>query len=231
MICPPTHKHGENGTCYSGHGCRCDDCKQGRAEYQFWWEHMRAAGRAFVVDATGTRRRLQALAALGWSARAIGDRFGRGDGIVHRWMTRSATVTRATAVMVDAWFTELAMTKPALDTVHDRYSVGRARAHAARRGWVPPLAWDDIDNDPAPARTDDEETVDEIAVELAITGVAVRLTPAERRECVRRLHRERWSDGRIAETIRCADKTVERIRAELGLVAFDQTELRQRGAA
>lgn len=231
MNCPPDHRHAENGTCYTGHGCRCADCRRGRAEYQFWWDHTRAAGRALVVDATGTRRRLQALAALGWSARAIGERFGRSEGIVYRWMTTSRRVTRSTAVMVDAWFCELAMTKPSLGTVHDRYSVGRARAHAARRGWVPPLAWDDIDNDPTPARPDDEQAIDEIAVELALSGVAVRLTPAERRECVRRLHRERWSDGRIAATIGCSDRTILRIREELGLAAFDQTELRQRGAA
>jgi hypothetical protein len=48
---------------------------------------------------------------------------------------------------------------------------------------------------------------------------------------VLRLHRERWSDGRIADTIGCASKTVERIRDELGLEAFDQNELRDRGAA
>lgn len=27
MICPPDHKHAATMTCYSKHGCRCDDCR------------------------------------------------------------------------------------------------------------------------------------------------------------------------------------------------------------
>ncbi|PKQ33465.1 MAG: hypothetical protein CVT61_15980 [Actinobacteria bacterium HGW-Actinobacteria-11] len=73
--------------------------------------------------------------------------------------------------------------------------------------------------------------IDEAAVVLAMQGEGVRLTPAERRECVLRPHRERWSDGRIAETIGCADRTVLRIREEFELIAFDQNDLRGRGAA
>jgi hypothetical protein len=62
-------------------------------------------------------------------------------------------------------------------------------------------------------------------------GERVRLTPAERREAVTRLHRLRWSDGRIAEALHCADRTVLRIREELHLEAFDQTTLQRKGAA
>jgi len=31
-VCPPAHKHGETGTCYMGHGCRCADCRSANSK-------------------------------------------------------------------------------------------------------------------------------------------------------------------------------------------------------
>ena len=107
-----------------------------------------------------------------------------------------------------------------------------ARRLAERHGWLPPLAWDDPDTDPEPPAVDrDLELVDDIAVALALQGDGPRLTPAERRICVRTLWARRYSDNLIAATIRCDAKTVGRIREELELPAFDLTELIEHRAA
>jgi hypothetical protein len=75
------------------------------------------------------------------------------------------------------------------------------------------------------------ELIDDVAVDLAIRGEAVKLTAAERRVAVTRLHAERWSDKRIAATLHIVDRTVLRIRQDLGLQAFDFSEIRQVDAA
>lgn len=183
------------------------------------------------IPARGTHRRLQALVARGWSQSKLADRLNVERGNFGTMMAREH-VTADLHRRAERLFDELWDQEPPHEEWRDKIAYARTLSYAKQRRWLPPLAWDDIDNDVEPPVADDEEVgVDEMAVELAIAGERVRLTPAERRECVTRLHAARWSDGRIAETIRCADKTVERIRAELGLVAFDQTELRQRGAA
>jgi hypothetical protein len=184
---------------------------------------MNATGQPLMVDATGTRRRLQALMTLGWSLPAIAERLGdRGPNI--RRLLFAERLTRRFADRIAAVYDALCMIRPA---GHDRTSnaaIARTRIFAARRGWLPPLAWDDIDNDPEPAQAEADNDVDEIAVELAIQGRPVHLTPAERRACVAALHAKRYSDPLIAETIRCNVKTVGRIRDELHLPAHEQDD-------
>ncbi len=183
------------------------------------------------VPSRGARRRVQALVARGWSLSKIGAPLGISPSNMSSLMKRpmvGAGNFRAIVALYDELWDQL----PPREEWRDKIAYSRALEHARQRRWLPPLAWDDIDLDDEPPLPDDEVAViDEVAVELAIAGEGVRLTPAERRECVRRLHAERWSDGRIAETIRCADKTVACIREELGLEAFDQTDVRPRGAA
>lgn len=66
--------------------------------------------------------------------------------------------------------------------------------------------------------------VDEIAVERAVSGERPgRLTTGEREEIVRRLHRMRWSDGRIAGALDIGATGVQAIRARLGLPAVPPT--------
>lgn len=183
------------------------------------------------IPARGTHRRLQALVARGWSQSKLADRIGMQRGNFGQMMQRSR-VTVALHRRVATLFDELWDQTPPHAAWRDSIAYSRSIRYARARRWLPPLAWDDIDNDPEPPAVEGgNETVDEMAVELALTGDMPRLTPAERRECVRRLHRERWSDGRIADQLGCASKTVERIRAELGLAAFEHTQLRERGAA
>ena len=182
------------------------------------------------IPARGTHRRLRALVARGWSQSKLSDRLDMDRGSFGLMMQRDH-VQVSTHREVAALFEELWDQLPPHEEWRDKIAYSRTLRYAREHRWLPPLAWDDIDTDPEPPVPDEDGGVDEIAVELAMLGERVRITPAERRECVRRLHSERWSAGRIADTIHCAVKTVARIRAELGLESFDQNELLDRGAA
>ena len=194
---------------------------------------MRRRGEpAKMLDATGTRRRLQALAAHGWSLRFLMERLGRPASSAY-WYMRSTKVTPRVAAAISALYDELWDVTPPQRTQAEEQVYRRVKAHAQKQGWVPPLMWDDdeIDNpEAAPAAVDDLGTIrdrnDPARVEAAIAGERVALSPRERREVVQRLHSRRWSARRIAERAGCERKTVERIRAELGLPTFDQKEIR-----
>lgn len=143
--CPSSHPHNTN--CYNRHRCRCGRCRatrQARVPYE-----RRArfnAGANVHIPATGTMRRLQALAAIGYGSAAIAQETG-----VH---TRHVTKLR------DGDLAHVrVLTAARIATVYDRLShlpiTTRAgnitRAVAARHGWAPPLAWDNIDTDREPS--------------------------------------------------------------------------------
>ncbi len=182
------------------------------------------------IPARGAHRRVQALVARGWSLSKIAERLGMNGSNMSSFMKRTMIGAGTHRAIVEL-YEELWDQAPPHDEWRDKIAYSRSVEFARQRRWLPPLAWDDIDLDDEPPAPDGEGGIDEMAVELAIDGERVRLTPEERREAVRRLHAVRWSDGRIAETIHCNTKTVGRIREELGLEAFDQNELRQKGAA
>lgn len=92
---------------------------------------------AAFIDPSGTRRRLQALAAIGYSIPAQAARMGRAATNVYRLMSQQS-VTVASARQVRDLYDELSM-RPPEETPYVR----RARNGAARHGWLPPLAWDD----------------------------------------------------------------------------------------
>lgn len=229
MTCPDDHAHADTSTCYLNHGCRCSACRTGRAEYRYWVRHMRAAGRheAFsgaLIDATGTRRRLQALMSLGWSQRAIAAHADSDQNRISHQL-HGDRITRAGAARIAAVYEHLSAHLPPTDTPGQRMSVFRVRAQARRQGWVPPLAWDDIDNDPAPATATREALlVDEVAVANAIAGHLVApLTTAERHQAVRRLHALHLFDSEIAARCGVNVKTIERDRNALGLHGWAKT--------
>jgi transcriptional regulator with XRE-family HTH domain len=99
------------------------------------------------VDATGTRRRLQALVATGWSQSQLAERLEMLPGNFGQVMRREH-VTAATARAVRDLYDELWNKPPAEATHRQKIAVSRARNHARAHGWAPPLAWDDdlIDN-------------------------------------------------------------------------------------
>jgi DNA-directed RNA polymerase subunit K/omega len=99
-------------------------------------------GDTTVIEATGTRRRLQALVTLGWSQAKLAERLGWTPGNFTVLMREPQTFVR-TARKVRALYDELWDQAPPEDSHRDKISTSRARNMAQARGWVPPQAWDD----------------------------------------------------------------------------------------
>lgn len=115
-------------------------------------------GQTVSVDATGTRRRIQALVTIGWSQSRIGERLGMEPSNFNRTI-KADMVHAETARKVKALYEEL-WDQPQTGTDwHTKASASRARNYAKAHGWLPPLAWDDetID-DPATSPAVFEET-------------------------------------------------------------------------
>lgn len=94
-----------------------------------------------LIPAGPTVRRVQSLVAIGHSVKHIAERIGKSQSNfhVHRW-DDSYTVTVSTARLVAGLYDELSMVIPP-----DSAAKTRALNYARKRGWPPPLAWDDID--------------------------------------------------------------------------------------
>jgi DNA-binding CsgD family transcriptional regulator len=169
------------------------------------------------VDSTATRRRLQALVAVGWAQAWLARELRRSPANLRRSMT-SDTVTARTAQLVNDMYERLWDAPPPQQTTAQRKASDAARALAAQQGWLPPLAWDDIDDDPDPdpdqpdtSSTDDD--LDEIAIERAIAGdTRVRLTYGEQIEVVRRMSERGRSIRTIADLLSTSKRTVSRHR-------------------
>jgi hypothetical protein len=175
------------------------------------------------VDATGTRRRLQALITIGWTRASLARQLHRSTASVRRTLT-SASVTVATAEAVRDLYDQLWNTAPDESTPARHNASEAARIYAGQHGWLPPMAWDDIDTDPEPAprqpdssRTQSPDDIDdfdiEIAIERLIAGQPVRLSTAERDEVIRRLTDRGHSLEQIARSLGVCSRTVSRRRA------------------
>lgn len=94
------------------------------------------------VDATGTKRRIHALMAIGWTFAKIAAHLDLDERSVRQVLTfetvHASTRTRY-AEVYDALWGRPAPTR----TVDERRQASRARNAALRNGWPPPLAWDD----------------------------------------------------------------------------------------
>jgi hypothetical protein len=174
------------------------------------------------VDATGTRRRLQALIAIGWPAELLADQLGRRLNSLRRSMN-CQSVTARTARDVASLYQRLWDLGPPRRTGEQRAAADAAQAQAAAQGWLSPLAWDDIDTDTTPAAPisgrSQRNEIDEIAVERALAGDGVfydDLTSAEQEEAIRRLTARGRSIRDIATQLATTKRTVSRRRASLG---------------
>ena len=103
------------------------------------------------VDATGTRRRLQALAATGWPVGRVAARLGWSRSKAGLVMRRDR-VTVATALEVRAVYEQVAYRPCPAVSAYERAAISRSVAHARRMGWAPPAAWDDEEIDDPAAR-------------------------------------------------------------------------------
>lgn len=124
------------------------------------------------TDATGTRRRLQALVFLGYSLPEIARRAGLSYSSLHQTATgRWTSVRTPAATKVAALYRQLSIV-PAPQS----RTAEQARNQAMARGWHGPMAWDDIDDpackpEPAEAAAPRHVHANDVA-ELAAQGLA-----------------------------------------------------------
>ena len=168
------------------------------------------------VNGRGTRRRLQALAAIGWNHHEIARRLG-----YPRWKVNKALEGAYVDIRVHddiaALYDELWDQQPPTHTRAQRVGRSYALTVARRHGWLPPLAWDDIDTDPAPPTAGQEPLLDEIAIALALAGQNVRLTRDARLEATRRGTERGLSLTQLSDLLGVDVRTIDRDRDDLGL--------------
>jgi DNA-binding CsgD family transcriptional regulator len=133
-------------------------------------------GHGHIIPAIGTHRRIQALMAIGYPFADIAKRLGVHHDRIRQYLIQEAIYTR-TAARIARMYDELSMTPG---------PSRRARSIAARRGYLPPLAWDDdtIDDPAAWASPgeDDDDMPDPVVVERLASGADWKALGANRAE-------------------------------------------------
>ncbi|MEQ7847743.1 hypothetical protein [Nocardioides kribbensis] len=190
----------------------CARCRRAAATY----EAMRQAGKITPeIPAFGTVRRIQALMALGYTTNEIAARAGLSGSHV-RMLAQQRSVYGEVASKVDAAYEALSGTVPTPTPTREWL-----RERATRCRYLPPLAWDDIDDpNERPSFGDAAEgPFDPIVVERILGGDwTLRATKSERWEVI-----ERWS-GSDNELERRTGWNVARDRREMRASTCDTTE-------
>lgn len=167
-------------------GCRCSSAREQLTTRRRLRRHGLAP--AGLVNATGSTRKVRALAWMGWTNGSIAAHAGVGITTVELLAAgRLRTVRRHTAERITGAFEALSM----------RHGGSTRTANRARRlGWHPPLAWDDdqIDDphgEPAePQAPHPSQDVDWVRVERAVRGEPVVLNTVEQRHAIELLWRD-----------------------------------------
>ncbi len=119
-------------TGYRSHGCRCPQARAASTRANKRYKLRTRDGR-LLVDQTGSRRRAEALMCMGWPAIYLADRLGISRSGFNAWIHKGR-IMRPAADKIAALYDELSLTTGPSP---------RARMWAERRGWAPPIAWDD----------------------------------------------------------------------------------------
>lgn len=136
------------------------------------------------ISATGTRRRIQALMALGWRHRDLQAH----SGITTHMIIGAPASRKARWVEIDTHRAILAT----YDALWDKQGPSeRVRRHAAKHGWPPPAAWDD--------ETMDDPHATPQGVPCTHTGCT--LTPEVAGLCGRHYQERRTGDLRTRSTL------------------------------
>lgn len=95
------------------------------------------------INVVGTRRRLQAMAALGYSLTDVADATGVKAPLLTNIRTGKNVSTAPETAEAIKEFYEIVQDTPAAETVMARRAIGFAKAY----GWVLPSAWEGLDID------------------------------------------------------------------------------------
>lgn len=93
------------------------------------------------VDASGTRRRLQALAVVGWPLGMIAVERGCAQQQITQ-LRHAELVTAATAIDIRDLYARLKDCPPVPSSPRQRTAITRTQAFARAQGWLGPDAWD-----------------------------------------------------------------------------------------
>ena len=166
------------------------------------------------VDGTGTRRRLQALACLGWSIGRLAADTGLDRQALDQAMRGGQVVARNARAVAAAYEQLWNQRAPATDH-RERISVARSINRATAAGWLPPIAWDDdtID-DPAatPTVNDDVDQVDELAVDAVLDGHTMPLSGVTLLAAVERMTTAAYPLATIATRLQIPEHQIHRLR-------------------
>lgn len=172
------------------------------------WEVSEVAS----VDATGARRRIQALAVAGWSLPKQAAEIGISAQYMGHY-ARADRLAAGTVRKIMRAYPRLCATLPPQGTRFDRMAVSRTRTMAAARGWAGIGAWDERaidDPDAGPARSDEVDTpldrYDEVVVAGALAGRARlrELTEPERVELARRWEQRGGTVTGLSKLMHCS---------------------------
>lgn len=161
-------RHGSNAGYVAG--CRCAPCRLASTRYTKRLKADNQFGLERTVESWRAVRRLDALACLGWSRGVVAVEMG----VKHKCQVYAIgshpRIYESTLARLDAVYQRLSMRLPDPQTKNQRTAVTKTQRNAQRRGALPPLAWDDIDNpDQRPDMTE-TETVDPVVVDRILAG-------------------------------------------------------------
>ena len=184
-LAPDDPRHGTTAG-YRAHSSTdrqpCDPCREAGTAYSARRVHDARNGRVRRTDPTGYRRRVEALQAIGWSLKAIGGEVGDLPNRISERIRYPKWVHRDVDQLMSDAYERMCMSPPA-----GSYA-SRVRTIAARKGYAPPLAWDDIDTDPQPhiMVDPDADFIDEVKVQRVLDGRRQDCTRAERSAVIKR---------------------------------------------
>lgn len=179
-----------------------------------FWPRLEDFPDSAAVDPTGTRRRVEALAVVGWSRAMLAERAGRSYCSFKNSLNRGR-VSVPLAKTVVRLYDELWDQRPEDHGVRE-WIADRVRREAKSAGLYGPLAWDDeaIDNPAALPQTDAQVSLLGQGENLAarfLLGESVILDAASRREVL--VHLMEWTEltvEQVAERLEMTEAAVSR---------------------
>lgn len=144
----------------------CPSCRAAGNRRRKLNDYLATTGNAASVPSVGLIRRVRALMAIGHTLSHIAQEAGLNVKTVRNPLYRGGTVYRATHEAVAGAYERMAMRLPAEETSQQKRDAAYVRNLARRRGWAPPLAWDDIDTDDRPRGLRDRSTAEDRAATI-----------------------------------------------------------------
>lgn len=202
-----SRRHG-TANAYRNHGCRCPDARNAERSYRkrLHAGHLPPA----LVPTVGSRRRLQALQAIGYPLAHLARELGYAGAASLSPLFVRPMMRRDLAERISVLYERISGTPGPSRS---------ARIRARNAGFVPPLDWEDVDIEapsaaPSPADAlPERDDVDTVAVLLVIRGdldTAI-LNGPERQAVAVELTRLGRSKSWIATFLRCSGATVSKL--------------------